>query len=609
MASYGMNDVKNGMKIIVDGYPCTIVDTEYVKPGKGQAFTRVKYRNIKTGRVVELTMKSTDSLEPADVLDQDMEYLYSDGEFWHFMHPDTHEQIAADKNAMVDAEKWLKGNEMCIVTLWNGAPLTVSPPNFVELADRRDRSGRERRYRRQRRQASQARDRRHGARAAVRAERRSRSGSIRARANTSVASNKGVRVTATARQVDQVLEARWVIPVEPHGVVLDNHAVALAGDTIVEILPIAAAREKYTNSQRVDLSEHALIPGLVNAHTHNPMVLMRGLADDLPLMTWLHEHIWPAEAKVVGTEFVRDGVELAIAEMLRGGTTCCSENYLFPDAQAATYLKHGFRAVVGLPFIEFPTPWAQSRDEYFDKNLAVHDEFLGETLITTTLAPHAPYTVSNEAFERIRLMSDQLDLPVHIHVHETAQEVDDSKRDHGMRPLARMAALGLVNDHLIAVHMTQLLDSEIAQLAEAGSSVVHCPESNLKLASGFCPAEKLRRAGVNLALGTDGCASNNDLDMFGEMRTRGIAGQGCGAMMRSAFDAAFALAGRDLERGESDRPRRAHRFDRAGQAGRSCRGASRCAGNPAGVSRGLDNWSTRRAGSRSATSGLPACAS
>lgn len=347
-------------------------------------------------------------------------------------------------------------------------------------------------------------------------------------------------MTATARQVDQVLEARWVIPVEPHGVVLDSHAIALAGDTIAEILPIAAAREKYTNAQRVDLSEHALIPGLVNAHTHNPMVLMRGLADDLPLMTWLHEHIWPAEAKVVGTEFVRDGVELAIAEMLRGGTTCCSENYLFPDAQAATYLKHGFRAVVGLPFIEFPTPWAQGRDEYFDKNLAVHDEFLGETLITTTLAPHAPYTVSNEAFERIRLMSDQLDLPVHIHIHETAQEIEDSRRDHGMRPLARMAALGLVNDHLIAVHMTQLLDSEIAQLAEAGSSVVHCPESNLKLASGFCPAEKLRRAGVNLALGTDGCASNNDLDMFGEMRSAALLAKGVAHDAR-AFDAAFTL--------------------------------------------------------------------
>ena len=342
------------------------------------------------------------------------------------------------------------------------------------------------------------------------------------------------------KSVDQVLEARWVIPVEPHGIVLDHHAVALAGDAIAEVLPIEAARQKYADARRIVLSEHALIPGLVNSHTHNPMVLMRGLADDLPLMTWLNEHIWPAEGRVMGPEFVRDGIELAIAEMLRGGTTCCNENYLFPDAQAATYLKHGFRAVVGLPFIEFPTAWAKSRDEYFDKNLAVHDELRGEALVTSTLAPHAPYTVSNEAFERIRLMSDQLDLPVHLHLHETAQEVDDGKRDHGMRPIARMAALGLINDHLIAIHMTQLTDGEIAQLAEAGATVVHCPESNLKLASGFCQAEKLRRAGVNLAIGTDGAASNNDIDMFGEMRTAAMLAKAV-ANDASAFDAAFAL--------------------------------------------------------------------
>jgi 5-methylthioadenosine/S-adenosylhomocysteine deaminase len=340
--------------------------------------------------------------------------------------------------------------------------------------------------------------------------------------------------------VDKILEARWVIPVEPAGVVLDHHAVALAGDIIAEILPIEAARQKYTNAQRIELTEHALIPGLINAHTHNPMTLMRGLADDLPLMTWLQEHIWPAEARVMGPEFVRDGVELAIAEMLRGGTTCCNENYFFPDVQAATYLRHGFRAVVGLPFIEFPSAWAQSRDEYFDKNLSVHDEFKGEALVTTTLAPHAPYTVGDESFARIRMLSDQLDIPVHIHVHETAHEVEDSKKQHGMRPFARLQSLGLVNDHLIAVHMTQLSDAEIAACAEAGVSVVHCPESNLKLASGFCPAEKLRRAGVNLALGTDGCASNNDLDMFGEMRTAALLAKGV-AGDASAFDAAFAL--------------------------------------------------------------------
>ncbi|MEP6484270.1 MAG: TRZ/ATZ family hydrolase [Rudaea sp.] len=340
--------------------------------------------------------------------------------------------------------------------------------------------------------------------------------------------------------VEEILEARWVIPVEPHGVVLDHHAVVVRGDVIAEILPIDAAREKYTNAKRVDLSEHALIPGLVNAHTHNAMTLMRGLADDLPLMKWLQEHIWPAEAKAVGPEFVRDGVEIAIFEMLRGGTTCCNENYFFPDVQAATYLRHGFRAAVGLPFIEFPSAWASGRDDYFDKNLAVYDSLKSEHLVTATLAPHAPYTVSDESFQRIRMLSDQLDIPVHIHVHETAHEIDESKKLHGMRPLARLKALGLLNDHLIAVHMTQLTDSEIAQLAQAGVSVVHCPESNLKLASGFCPAEKLRRAGVNLAIGTDGCASNNDLDMFGEMRTAALFAKGV-ANDASAFDAAFAL--------------------------------------------------------------------
>ncbi|MHB8447058.1 MAG: TRZ/ATZ family hydrolase [Rudaea sp.] len=341
-------------------------------------------------------------------------------------------------------------------------------------------------------------------------------------------------------EVDQVLEARWVIPVEPHRVVLEHHAVALAGDTIAELLPIDAARQKYTNAKRINLPEHALIPGLVNTHTHNPMTLMRGLADDLPLMTWLQQHIWPAEARVMGPEFVRDGVALAIAEMLRGGTTCCNENYFFPDVQAATYLQHGFRAVVGLPFIEFPSAWAKSRDEYFEKNLAVHDEFKGEKLVTTALAPHAPYTVSDESFARIRVLSDQLDIPVHLHLHETAQEIEDSRQQYGQRPFARLQALGLVDERLIAVHMTQLTDAEIAACAQHGVSVAHCPESNLKLASGFCPVEKLRRAGVNLGLGTDGCASNNDLDMFGEMRTAALLAKGVSGDA-SAFDAACAL--------------------------------------------------------------------
>ncbi len=340
--------------------------------------------------------------------------------------------------------------------------------------------------------------------------------------------------------IDLLITARWVVPVEPARVVWEDHAVAIDGGAIIEVLPRGDAESKYAPRERVDLPGHALIPGLVNAHTHNPMTLLRGLADDLPLMTWLSDHIWPVEARVIGPEFVRDGVELAIAEMLRGGTTCCNENYFFPDVQAATYRAHGFRARVGLPIIEFPSAWAADRDEYFERALAVHDQYAGDALIATAFAPHAPYTVADASFERIRTLSDQLDLPVHLHLMETAREVEDSRREHGLRPMQRLQKLGLVNDRLIAVHMTQVSDAEIALCAEAGVSVVHCPESNLKLASGFCPAEKLRRAGVNLALGTDGCASNNDLDMFGELRTAALLAKAV-AGDAAAFDDAFAL--------------------------------------------------------------------
>ena len=340
--------------------------------------------------------------------------------------------------------------------------------------------------------------------------------------------------------VDLIIEARWVVPVEPHAVVLEGHSVVVDGEHIVAVLPTAEARAAYAPRERVELREHALIPGLVNSHTHNPMTLLRGLADDLPLMVWLQQHIWPAEAKVIGPEFVRDGVELAVAEMLRGGTTCANENYFFPDVIGATYRKLGFRAVVGLPVIEFPTAWAKSQDEYFERAAEVHDSFIGDPLISTAFAPHAPYTVSDESFERIRMQSDQLDIPVHLHTHETAHEIEEEKKKSGLRPFQRLQRLGLVNDRLIAVHMTQVTEGEIAACASAGVSVVHCPESNLKLASGFCPAEQFRRAGVNLAIGTDGCASNNDLDMFGEMRTaaqlaKAVAGDA------AAFDAAFAL--------------------------------------------------------------------
>ncbi|WP_413625956.1 TRZ/ATZ family hydrolase [Luteibacter sp. Lutesp34] len=347
-------------------------------------------------------------------------------------------------------------------------------------------------------------------------------------------------MSASPTEIDLLVEARWVVPVEPHAVVLDDHAVAVQGGEIVAVLPIAEARASYAPRERVVLDEHALIPGLVNAHTHNPMTLLRGLADDMPLMTWLQEHIWPAEGRVMGPDFIRDGVELAVAEMIRGGTTCANENYFFPDVIAATYRAMGFRAVIGLPVIDFPTAWAKTSDEYFSRALEVHDSLRGEPLLTTAFVPHAPYTVSDENFERIRMLADQLDIPVHLHTHETAHEVDEAVAKDGIRPFQRLQKLGLVNDRLVAVHMTQLTDAEIAACAKAGVSVVHCPESNLKLASGFCPAEKLRAAGVNVCIGTDGCASNNDLDMFGEMRTAAMLAKAV-AGDAAAFDAAYAL--------------------------------------------------------------------
>ena len=327
---------------------------------------------------------------------------------------------------------------------------------------------------------------------------------------------------AAREACDVLIEAGWVVPVVPHGVVLAGHAVAISGAAIIAVLPIAEARLRFDAAVVVERPDAALIPGLVNAHTHNPMTLLRGIADDLPLKVWLQEHIWPVEAAVIGPDFVADGVTLAIAEMLRGGTTCCNENYFFPDVQAATYRKHGFRARVGLPVIDFPTAWASSDDEYFDRAGEVHDQWRKDALVATAFAPHAPYTVSDANFERVRMLADQLDIPVHLHLHETAQEVQQSIEQHGQRPIARLDRLGLFNDRLMAVHMTQLTDAEIHLCAERGVCVVHCPESNLKLASGFCPVCALQRAGATVAIGTDGCASNNDLDMVGETRTAAL---------------------------------------------------------------------------------------
>ncbi len=325
--------------------------------------------------------------------------------------------------------------------------------------------------------------------------------------------------------VDTLIHARWIIPVEPESVTYEHHTLVIDSGKIIDLLPTDLAKQKYQGTTTENLENHSLLPGLINCHTHAAMTLMRGIADDVPLMNWLQNHIWPLEQKWMSEAFVKDGTDLAIAEMILGGTTCFNDMYFFPEITAGQAIHHGIRAKVGLIVIDFPSAWAQNSDEYIEKGLALHEQLRLSDLCTTAFAPHAPYTVSDEPLQKIRTLADELELPIHIHVHETLHEVEQAQAQTGLRPLQRLQELGLVNPSLIAVHMTQLSDEEISLFAESGAHIVHCPESNLKLASGFCPVARCLAAGINVALGTDGAASNNDLDMLGEMRTAALLGK------------------------------------------------------------------------------------
>jgi 5-methylthioadenosine/S-adenosylhomocysteine deaminase len=325
--------------------------------------------------------------------------------------------------------------------------------------------------------------------------------------------------------VDTLINSRWIAPVEPPATLLEHHSVAIHEGRILDILPTEQALRSYTANIEHSLQHHLLVPGLINTHTHAAMSLLRGLADDLPLDEWLNNHIWPAESRWVNEEFVHDGTQLAMAEMLRCGTTCFNDMYFFPDITARAAAHCGMRASVGLIVLDFPTVWAHDADEYISRGLAVHDQYRGDPLIRTLFAPHAPYTVSDKPLEHIRVLADELDIGIHMHVHETADEVDKAIELTGKRPLQRLQDLGLLSPAMLAVHMTQLSAEEISLYAQSGAHMVHCPESNLKLASGFCPTQALSAAGINVALGTDGAASNNDLDMLGEMRTAALLGK------------------------------------------------------------------------------------
>ena len=330
-------------------------------------------------------------------------------------------------------------------------------------------------------------------------------------------------------QADTIVDARWLIPVEPAGLVLEHHSVAISGTDIVALGPSAEIHGRCSAPRVVRLEDHVLIPGLVNLHTHAAMTLLRGLADDRPLMDWLRNYIWPVETRLVSSEFVHDGTLLACAEMLRGGITCFGDMYFFPEAAAQAALRAGMRAAIGIIVIEMSSPYAGDAHDYLAKGLAMRDALRDEPLLSFCLAPHAPYTVSDPTFERIATYAAELDLPVHVHLHETQGEIRESLAAHHARPLARLQHLGLLGPGLIAVHGVHLEPREIELLARHGCSVAHCPASNLKLASGIAPVAQMLSSGVNVGLGTDGAASNNRLDLLSEMRLAALLAKGTGA--------------------------------------------------------------------------------
>ena len=326
----------------------------------------------------------------------------------------------------------------------------------------------------------------------------------------------------STESVDLIVHARWVLGAQDSHALLEEHCVVIKGDRIIDVMPSDEAAKLYNAASEISIAEHVLMPGMVNAHGHAAMSLLRGAADDLPLKSWLEDYIWPLEGRWVAAEFVYHGTQLAIAEMLLSGTTCFADMYFFPDESARAASEIGMRAQMACPVIDFPTAWAQDSEEYISKATALNDQYRHHPLISVAFGPHAPYTVSDAPLLKIATFAEELDIPIHIHVHETAQEVSDALASSGKRPMQRLAELGLISPRLLCVHGTQLNKADIALLSDNGASVVHCPESNLKLASGFCPVAQLQAAGVNVALGTDGAASNNDLDMFSEMRTAAL---------------------------------------------------------------------------------------
>lgn len=326
-------------------------------------------------------------------------------------------------------------------------------------------------------------------------------------------------------RVDTIISAKWIIPIEPAGQVFEDCSVIIDKGAIIALVPNDGIEQRFASSSHIHLPKHVVMPGFVNAHGHAAMTLLRGYADDTPLQAWLSERIWPAESQWVSEDFVRDGTELAIAEMLKTGTTCFSDMYFYPEASAKASHLSGIRAQINFPILDFPTPWASHPDEYIHKGLQLHDDYRSLDRVQIGFGPHAPYTVSDEPLQRVAILANELQAPIHIHVHETADEVEQAINEKGQRPLQRLNELGVLTSQTQCVHMTQVNEDDLELLQQTGASVIHCPESNLKLASGLSPVQWLIDNDVTVGLGTDGAASNNDLDMLGEMATAALIGK------------------------------------------------------------------------------------
>ena len=357
----------------------------------------------------------------------------------------------------------------------------------------------------------------------------------------------------TITAADTRINARWLIPVEPFGVVLEHQAVILQGSRILAIVPQAEADQSYRTRETLDLNQHVVLPGLINLHGHTAMSLFRGLADDLPLMTWLNDHIWPAEGKFVSEQFVADGTRLAMAEMLRTGTTTFSDMYFFPEVTAQAAHDTGMRAQICFPLMDMPTVWGSGPEEYLRKGADLIEQWQRDDYIMPAIGPHAPYTVSDGPLGAAVELAEQTGAAIQLHLHETAFEVAEAVKASGQRPLARMADLGVLGANTQCVHMTQIDESDLTHLKKTGAHVVHCPESNLKLASGFCPVQKLLDHDINVTIGTDGAASNNDLDLFGELKTaamvaKAVAGDAAALSAHKALEMATLSGARALGR-------------------------------------------------------------